>query len=173
MGGSPASRGCDTRCVQWVCHMRPAHLSGRLLPHASSAGPGEAGIGVHPAPPAHEHVSCVGATMVSKQAGLAGIHQGFRAPPYPSSRPPSNTSWCVGDSKHARASAVPTSPPLLGGSVQSPPAPRYWGLSAAPPAALACSTSGFSRYKRSESRPTLAPGGVHCPGPHLGLSSLL
>lgn len=83
MGGSPASRGCDTRCVR-VCHMRPAQLSGRLLPHASSAGPGEAGIGVHPAPPAHEHVSCVGATMVSKQAGLAGIHQGFR--------PPSNTS---------------------------------------------------------------------------------
>lgn len=138
MGGSPASRGCDTRCVQWVCHMRPAHLSGRLLPHASSAGPGEAGIGVHPAPPAHEHVSCVGATMVSKQAGLAGIHQGFRAPPYPSSRPPSNTSLpnnllvcgglqaCTGQrSPHQPPtirglSAVPTGPSLLGAQCSTP-----------------------------------------------------
>lgn len=152
----------------------PESGGGHGLPRGCSAGrfrtclvlaPGEAGTGVHRAPPAHARVSCVPFT-VSRQAGL---RQGFRAPPHPSSRPPCNTSLpdnllACGGLQACAGQRGPHRPLAIGGSMQHPLV------------ALACSRSGFSRYKGSETWPTLAPGGEHCPAlaapaPHLGLRS--
>lgn len=143
----------------------PARLFRRPLPRVPGAGPGRSGHRRAPRP------TC------PRTGQLCAIH-GFKTSRTPSGVQSPTSPFLKAPMQHLPPRQPPGvwGAPSVCGPARSPPAPPIGGSMQHPLVALACSRSGFSRYKGSETWPTLAPGGEHCPAPaapapHLGLRS--